>query len=77
MKTGIEIFQGYRLISNGCVVLLTSTYKNQVNVMPLAWQMPVSVKPPLVAVGVAATHYSNELIRKTEEFTINIPMTGF
>ena len=64
------------MINNGCVVLLTSANKDQANVMTLAWQMPVSVKPPLIAIGVAATHLSNELIRKTEEFVINVPNGG-
>lgn len=72
-KIEIEETKAYRLINNGCVVLVTSYHKGRPNVMPLAWQMPVSAKPPLVAVGVAESHFTYELVRKSGEFVINVP----
>ena len=33
----------------------------------------MSHKPPLVGVSIAKTHFSSELIEKSEEFAINIP----
>jgi flavin reductase (DIM6/NTAB) family NADH-FMN oxidoreductase RutF len=35
--------------------------------------MPVSTKPPLVAVSVAPKRYSHRMIKETKEFVINIP----
>ena len=43
------------------------------NIITLAWSMPVSINPPLVAVSIAPRRYSYRLIEETKEFVINIP----
>lgn len=43
------------------------------NIIPVAWTMPTSFDPPMVAVGIASTRYSHKLIKETREFVINIP----
>ena len=35
--------------------------------------MPVSIEPPLIAVAISRKAYTNTLIKKSKEFTINIP----
>lgn len=73
MKIEVKVTQAYRLVNHGCLVLLTSAFKERINVMTLAWHMPVSSRPPYIAVGVAEGHFTHELIQKSEEFTLNIP----
>jgi len=43
------------------------------NATTLAWAMPASTNPPLLAVSIAPGRHSHTLIEETGEFTINIP----
>ncbi len=43
------------------------------NVMTAAWTGIICTEPTLVYVSLRPTRYSNELIRKTGEFVINVP----
>jgi flavin reductase (DIM6/NTAB) family NADH-FMN oxidoreductase RutF len=42
------------------------------NIIAIAWLIPVSVKPPLVAMSIRPTRFSYGLIRETGEFVINV-----
>jgi len=43
------------------------------NIITLAWAMPTSINPPLVAISVAPRRHSYSIIEKTKQFVINIP----
>lgn len=43
------------------------------NIITISWCMPISVKPPIVAISVRPERYSFKLIRETQEFAVNIP----
>jgi len=43
------------------------------NIITLAWAMPTSHNPPLVAISVSPSRYSHALIEETREFVVNIP----
>jgi flavin reductase (DIM6/NTAB) family NADH-FMN oxidoreductase RutF len=43
------------------------------NITTLAWAMPTSTKPPLVAISLAPTRHSHTLIEESGEFVVNIP----
>jgi len=43
------------------------------NIIPVAWTMPTSFDPPMVATSIALKRYSHKLIKETREFVINIP----
>lgn len=43
------------------------------NIIALAWAMPTSVNPPLVAVSIAPRRHSHSLIEESKEFVVNIP----
>jgi len=73
MKVEIPRDKSTRLLSSGNVILVTSAYKEKSNIVTLAWKTPLSHKPPLVGISIANTHFSSELIEKSEEFIINIP----
>ncbi|MFH0924807.1 MAG: flavin reductase family protein [bacterium] len=74
MKTPIDLSLATRLINNGPVIMVTSGQKDKkANIITLAWNMPVSKNPPLVAIALASTHYSTQLIKEYKEFVINIP----
>ncbi|MFY9177589.1 MAG: flavin reductase family protein [Caldicoprobacterales bacterium] len=73
MKKEVPISKAYHLINTGCVLLITSAHEDKKNVMTLAWQTPVSVKPVLVGIAVSKSHFTTQLIKGSREFTINIP----
>jgi flavin reductase (DIM6/NTAB) family NADH-FMN oxidoreductase RutF len=43
------------------------------NVTTVAWAMPTSHKPPLIAISLATTHHSHTLIAESGEFIVNVP----
>jgi len=43
------------------------------NIITLAWSMPTSHNPPMVAISIAPKRYSHHLIKMTKEFIVNIP----
>ena len=45
------------------------------NVMTAAWTGVICTEPTLVYVSIRSSRFSNELIRKTREFVINVPTT--
>jgi flavin reductase (DIM6/NTAB) family NADH-FMN oxidoreductase RutF len=73
MKIEISRERATRLLSSGNVILVSSAYKDKTNIITLAWKSPLSHKPPLVGISVAKSHFSCELIEKSEEFIINVP----
>ena len=73
MKIEIPCQRATRLLSSGNVILATSAYKDKTNIITLAWKTPLSHKPPLVGISIAKSHFSCQLIEKSEEFIINIP----
>jgi len=72
-KVEVPVKRANRLINHGCVILVTSAYKQHKNIITLAWQMPVSHRPMLIAIAVHREHFSHELIQKSREFVVNVP----
>jgi flavin reductase (DIM6/NTAB) family NADH-FMN oxidoreductase RutF len=58
----------------GVVVLATCADKEgNPNIITLGMYMPISLRPPMVCIGVAPQRYSHGLIKETGEFVINTP----
>ena len=74
VKTQINIASAYRLLHPMHTVLVSCIGKaNKPNITTLAWAMPTSINPPLVAISVAPTRHSHTLIEESGEFIVNIP----
>ena len=76
MKIEIAPERSTRLLSSGNLIMVSSAYKDKTNIITLAWKTPLSHQPPLVGVSIAGSHFSSELIEKSEEFVVNIPDLG-
>jgi flavin reductase (DIM6/NTAB) family NADH-FMN oxidoreductase RutF len=73
-KLEVEVNSAYRLLHPMHTVLVTSVGKNgKSNIITLAWAMPTSISPPLVAISVSPRRHSHTLIEETKEFVVNIP----
>lgn len=62
-----------RLLIGGPVVLVTTAWRGRTNVMPLAWHMPVSTDPSMIAIAVEQSRHTAEMIRRSQEFALNFP----
>jgi len=73
MKVGVmEYF--YKLLHPCMIVLVASMSKNEgSNVMTCAWNMPMSEDLLIIALSLGKEGYTGELIKKSGEFTVNIP----
>jgi flavin reductase (DIM6/NTAB) family NADH-FMN oxidoreductase RutF len=62
-----------RILQGGPVALVTTADRGAANVIPVAWHMPVSSRPPLVAIAIEQTRHSAEMISHSEQFALNFP----
>jgi flavin reductase (DIM6/NTAB) family NADH-FMN oxidoreductase RutF len=73
-KTEVNSVYSYRLLHPMHTVLISCIGKNgKPNVTTLAWAMPTSNDPPLIAISLSPKRHSHKLIEETGEFVVNIP----
>lgn len=73
MKESIPLSDFHHLLHPYPTSLVTScTPDGERNIIAIAWMIPVSVRPPRVAIAVRAERYSYSLIRSMDEFVINV-----
>jgi len=73
-KIKVNLSTSLRLVHPMHTVLVTTTDKfGKANIITLAWVMPTSVNPPLIAISIAPQRYSHTNIEETKEFVVNIP----
>jgi len=77
-KVKVDLSSAYRLLYPRQVVLVSCMdMAGKANVITLAWSMPASILPPMLATGIAPGRYSHQLIEETKEFVVNIPTMDF
>jgi len=73
-KVNVDFPSAYRLLHPMHTVLVSCVGRTgRPNITTLAWAMPTSINPPLVAVSIAPRRHSHSLIQETKEFVVNIP----
>ncbi len=73
MRKAVPLSTAYRLIGPGPVVLISSVLNDRAGLTPIAWHMPVSDDPPLIALEIWKDHFIHKAILQTGDFVINIP----
>ena len=73
MKIEIPLQKANRIINSGQVILVSCAFEKQANIITLAWNMPLSHNPPLMAISLTRKRFSYDLIKKSGEFVVNIP----
>ncbi|MCX5977844.1 MAG: flavin reductase family protein [Coprothermobacterota bacterium] len=61
------------LVHPALTVLLTAAYQGQETITPMAWLMPLSGEPPLVALSMKRTRFAYELLKASSQFALNLP----
>lgn len=62
-----------RLLEPGPVVLVSSAYKNETDIMTMGWHMMMEFSPALIGCVISSSNHSFGLIRKSHECVINVP----
>jgi flavin reductase (DIM6/NTAB) family NADH-FMN oxidoreductase RutF len=73
MKVEIPLGRANRLINPGPVVLVTARDGDRAGVMPAAWAVPLSKSPPLVGLALSTRHFTHDLIKRSQQFALNVP----
>ncbi|MDW7982038.1 MAG: flavin reductase family protein [Thermomicrobium sp.] len=61
-----------RLLEPGPVVLVTSHYRGQPNVMTAAWVTPISLDPPRLGLAIHPSRLTHEFLSRGEYFALNV-----
>jgi flavin reductase (DIM6/NTAB) family NADH-FMN oxidoreductase RutF len=73
-KVSVHPSSASRLLHPMHTVLVSCVGKRgRPNIITLAWAMPTSINPPLVAISIAPRRHSHALIEETKQFVVNIP----
>lgn len=73
MRRVLSEYDARRLLAGAPVVLVTTRWHGVANVMPVAWNMPLSHDPPLVGIAVHPSRHTYDMLRFSEEFALNVP----
>jgi flavin reductase (DIM6/NTAB) family NADH-FMN oxidoreductase RutF len=73
MRRTLEVTEALRLLNGGPVVLVTTRWRDQTDVMPAIWTTPLSHNPPLLGVVAHPSRHTHDMIRFAEQFALNFP----
>ncbi len=73
VRKKLEQKDARRLLGGAPVCIVTTAWRTVPNAMPVAWSMPVSVDPPLIAIVVHPSRHTHDMIKFGEEFALNVP----
>jgi len=73
MRKTVPLDIAYRLLGSGPVVLVSSLLDERAALTPIAWNMPISDDPPVVALEIWRDHFVYKAILRTGDFVVNIP----
>ena len=73
-KVNVDLSASHHLLHPRNTVLVSCIGKDgKANIVTLAWCMPTSINPPLVAISITPGKHSHRLIQESGEFVVNIP----
>ena len=72
-KKDFPVWMVRRYLEPGPIVLVSSHWENQNNIMTMGWHTVMEFSPSRIGCFITSANYSYELIRKSRECVINIP----
>lgn len=72
-KQNLPVDKIRRFLEPGPIVLVSSAWKNETNIMAMGWHMVMEFEPSRIGCFITGYNHSFELIRKSKECVINIP----
>jgi flavin reductase (DIM6/NTAB) family NADH-FMN oxidoreductase RutF len=75
-KRDFPVSEIRRYLEPGPIVLVSSRWRNETNIMTMGWHTVMEFTPSLIGCVIAQGNHSFELIRKSRECVINLPTTA-
>ena len=72
-KYNFPVSEIRRFLEPGPVVLVSSAWKGETNIMTMGWHMVMEFSPSLVGCLISSGNHSYDLIRQSKECVINVP----
>ncbi|MDO9403212.1 MAG: flavin reductase family protein [Polaromonas sp.] len=76
VRQDFPVNQVRRYLEPGPVVLLSSAWKGQTNIMTLGWHCVLEFTPSLIGCVISSANHSFNLVRKSRACVINLPTTA-
>lgn len=76
IKKKLPVSQVRRFLEPGPIVLVSSAWKGETDIMTMGWHMVLWEKPSRIACMIWDQNHSHELIKKSKECVINIPTSA-
>lgn len=76
MRRNLSEHDARRLMVAGPLVLVTTSWRGQHDIAPVAWSMPLSADPPFIGVAVHPSRHTHDMMRFSQEFALNFPGPG-
>ena len=73
LKKDFPVSEIRRFLEPGPIVLVSSRWKDEQDVMTMGWHTVLEFSPSLIGCMITSANYSFDLIRKSKECVINIP----
>lgn len=75
-KQDVPLEKIRRYLEPGPIVLVSSCWEGQRNIMTMGWHAMMEFSPSLVGCVIASSNHSFELVRQSRECVINLPTTA-
>ncbi|HLP96949.1 MAG TPA: flavin reductase family protein [Sideroxyarcus sp.] len=75
-KTDLPVWQIRRYLEPGPIVLVSSAWQGQRNIMTMGWHTVMEFSPSLVGCIISSANHSFEMVRKSRACVINLPTTA-
>lgn len=72
-KKDFPVWDIRRFLEPGPIVLVSSAWKGEMNIMTMGWHMVMGEEPSLIGCYIWDENHSFEIIRKSKECVINVP----
>lgn len=72
-KRNFPVDQIRRFIEPGPIVLVSSAWKQETNIMTMGWHMVMEFQPSLIGCYIWTENHSFDMIRKSKECVFNLP----
>jgi flavin reductase (DIM6/NTAB) family NADH-FMN oxidoreductase RutF len=75
-KRDFPVSEARRYLEPGPIVLVSSRWRDETNIMTMGWHTVMEFVPSLVGCVIAESNHSFAMIRKSRECVINLPTTA-
>ncbi len=75
-KRDFPVEKARRYLEPGPIVLVSSAWRGERNIMTMGWHTVMEFTPSLVGCVIAGSNHSFDLVRRSRECVINLPTTA-